>query len=328
MDYAPAISSILSPEYLTEFVKLQYNLDPTTTCRLLKTGVNHTYLVSEANKRYVLRVYFLDWRTQKEIEEELKLLNYLKSNNLSVSFPIKDNQNKYIQSIPAFEGNRFAVLFSYAEGETIRNPSKDICFKLGETMAKFHQLTLNKKIERIDYNTNSLVIEAYKAASKFFLEDSEEMTYYKRATAIISSEFENADYSKLRQGTVHLDFWYENMKVKNESEITIFDFDNCGNGCQFLDISYSLMILFRNEPNKDAFKEKRSHFYKGYASITPVSKEEKRLIPFGGLAIWLHYNGIHIARFNDFSNPFLSEEFLKYWIHTVKQWMEFHDIKI
>jgi hypothetical protein len=52
------------------------------------------------------------------------------------------------------------------------------------------------------------------------------------------------------------------------------------------------------------------------------------LIPYGGLAIWLHYNGIHVERFNDFSNPFLSEEFLKYWIHTVNQWMEFNHIKI
>ncbi len=56
--------------------------------------------------------------------------------------------------------------------------------------------------------------------------------------------------------------------------------------------------------------------------------EEKKLIPYGGLAIWLHYTGVHIERFNDFSNHFLSEEFLKYWIHTVNQWMEFNEIKV
>lgn len=328
MDYAPTISSIISPEYLSEFVKVHYNLDASTTCSVLKTGVNHTYLISAAGKKYVLRVYFLDWRTPNEIEAELKLLDYLKSNAISVSFPIKDKNDQYIQSISASEGKRYAVLFSYAEGESIRNPSKEICFQLGETMAKFHQLTVNHSINRIDYNSKTLVHETYEAATNFFQEDSEEMQYYKRANTRITSEFENADTSKLRSGTIHLDFWHENMKIKNASEITLFDFDNCGNGWQFLDISYSLMILFRNEPNKESFKEKQSSFYEGYASITPLSKEEKRLIPFGSLAIWLHYNGIHIKRFNDFSNPFLSEDFLKYWIHTVQQWMAFNAIEI
>ncbi|MDO6597468.1 phosphotransferase [Oceanihabitans sp. 2_MG-2023] len=328
MHHTPTISSILSPEYLSGFVKKQYNLDASTTCSILKTGINHTYLISSSSKKYVLRVYFLNWRTQNEIEEELNLLTYLKLNGLSVAFPIKNIKDTYIQSLNASEGKRFAVLFSYAEGETIRNPSKEICNTIGKTMAKFHQSTLNKTINRIDYNANTLVSEAYQTATKFFKKGSEEMAFYKRANSRITTEFEMANTGELRKGVVHLDFWYENMKIKGATEITIFDFDNCGNGWQFLDISYFLMILFRNEPNKEVFKQKQIAFYEGYENITPINKEEKRLIPFGSLAIWLHYNGIHIQRFNDFSNPFLSEEFLKYWIHTVKQWMVFNTIKI
>ena len=141
-------------------------------------------------------------------------------------------------------------------------------------------------------------------------------------------EFNKADSDNLRYGIVHLDLWYESMKIKNESEISIFDFDNCGNGWLFLDIAYSLMLLFRNEPDKEKYKKKRDSFFQGYESINSISKEEKRLLPYGGLAIWLHYTGIHVKRFDDFSNQFLSDEFLKYWIHTVNQWMEFNKIKI
>ena len=36
----------------------------------------------------------------------------------------------------------------------------------------------------------------------------------------------------------------------------MFDFDNCGNGWLFLDIAYSLMLIYRNEPNKTLFKDK------------------------------------------------------------------------
>ena len=329
MTYAPAISTIISPEYLSDFIGKQYGFGKSTDCKILKTGVNHSYLINtDTNLKFVFRIYHKNWRTRIEIEEELSLLHYLKDNDISVSYPIKDSNNDYIQIINGFEGERFGVLFSFAEGEFIRKPSEEICYNIGVKMAKIHQLTINKKIDRKYYNDKTLVNWAFERARKKFSESSDEMKYFERATSKISSEFNNAELDNLRFGTIHLDMWYENMKVKNGTEITIFDFDNCGNGWLFLDIAYSLMLIYRNEPIKEVFEKKRSSFYKGYESISSISNEEKRLIPYGGLAVWLHYTGIHIERFNDFSNHFLSEEFLKYWIHTVNRWMELNEIKI
>lgn len=328
MTYAPAISSIISPEYLAEFVMNHYGFERSATCRILKAGINHTYLITTSDKKFVLRVYYFNWRNEREIEEELRLLEYLKENGILVSYPIKDGNDKYINRIAAFEGERFAVLFSFAEGESIRNPSEEVSYQLGLAMAKIHQLTINKSLKRKEYNANTLVTWAFQSAKSHFLEPSFEMAYFERANAIIFSEFENADTKSLRHGVVHLDLWYENMKVKDRSQITVFDFDNCGNGWLFLDIAYSLMTLYRNEPNKEHFEEKRDSFYRGYTSITPISEEEKRLIPYGGMAIWLHYTGVHVQRFNDFSNQFFSHEFLKYWIQTVDRWMEFNGIRI
>ena len=329
MTYAPAISTIISPEYLSDFIGNEYGFGKDIDCKILKTGVNHNYLIkTETDEKFVFRIYFKNWRTKNEIEEELSLLNYLKGNGISVSYPIKDSNNNFIQRINGFEGERFGVLFSFAEGSFIRKPSEEICNNLGMVMAKIHQLTINKKIDRKNYNDKTLVNWAFELAKKNFSESSNEMKYFERAASKISSEFRNAESDSLRYGTIHLDMWYENMKIKNDSEITIFDFDNCGNGWLFLDIAYSLMLIYRNEPIKEVFEKKRNSFYEGYESITSISSEEKRLIPYGGLAIWLHYTGIHIERFNDFSNHFLSEEFLKYWIHTVNQWMELNEIKI
>lgn len=328
MTKATTLSSIISPEYLSNYVINRYNFHKETTCSVLKIGINHSYVITTPTEKFVLRIYYINWRTKIEIEEELRLLNYLKDNGILVSYPILDSDNKYIQQINASEGPRFAVLFSFAEGEAIRIPTKEICYNLGVSMAKMHGLTINQTIKRKSYNSETLVNWAYQAAKSHFLESTKEIQYFERAASKITSEFKNANSNELRQGIVHLDLWYENMRIKNETEITYFDFDNCGNGWLFLDLSYWLMILFRNEPNKEDFKVKSDSFYKGYESVTTLSEEEKRLIPYGGLAIWLHYNGIHIERFNDFSNQFLSEEFFKYWIHTVSQWMEFNNIEI
>ncbi len=327
MQHIPAISAILSPKHIAEYVVNIYGFDKTTTCTILKIGINHTYLIITPTKKFVFRVYFLNWRTETEIEEELKLLYSLQEKGVAVSYPIKDNNHKEIQKIVAAEGERFAVLFSFAEGEAIRKPSEENCYQLGRAIAKMHQQNLNKKIARITYNSDTLVNWAFIKTVAFFPEPSLEMKFFKEANDRVKLEFKNADESQLRKGIVHLDLWYENMKLKGDS-FTFFDFDNCGNGWLFLDIAYSLMLIFRNEPNKENYRKKQAEFFKGYEEITLISEEEKRLIPFGGLAIWLHFTGIHVVRFNDFSNQFFSKEFLKYWIQTVNVWMRFHHIEI
>lgn len=326
MKTAPSISSIISPEYIADFVMSNYNFDNSTTCNLLRTGINHTYLITTTNEKFVFRIYHINWRTESEINEELKLLEFLKNNNLLVSYPIKDKHDKYIQCLQAIEGNRFGVLFSYAEGDTVKKPSEKVCFNFGIAMAKLHQLTINKKTTRKTHNADSLVGWAIEKVASKFPESTNEIDFFKRTYKIISSEFENT--KNIRKGIVHLDLWHDNMKIKNETEITMFDFDNCGNGSLCLDIGYSLMLFYRNDPNEKRFLERKNAFLKGYESITKISNEEKKLIPYGGLAIWLHYTGQHVQRFNDFANHFLSDDFLKYWIDTVDKWMIFNDIKI
>ena len=324
----PAISSILSPEPLSDFLKEKYDLSEETSCQIFRQGINHTYQVLDGENKYILRIYHHNWRTKKEIEEELRFLNLLKGNGISVSYPIPDKKAGYIQTIEALEGSRFAVLFSYAEGKAIRNPSEQACFQLGVEMAKMHQVAADQTIQRKNYDAETLTGWAFNTLQTKFPMDLEEMQYIDRAHQAIAHQFQHANPNELRRGIVHLDLWYDNMRIKDDSQITFFDFDNCGNGWLFLDIAYSLMLLFKHEPDKAIFQQKKEQLYKGYESIHSISHEEKRLLPYGGLAIWLHYSGIHVIRFDDFTNVFLSEDFLKFWIHTVNLWMEFNGIEI
>lgn len=328
MDFAPASSTIISPDFIAEYVIQQYNLPKNTTCKILRTGISHTYLLENETEKFVFRVYFLNWRTETEISEELNLLNFLKENGVLLSYPLKDKNDAYIQQLKAFEGNRFAVLFSFAEGETIRNPSDKICFELGVAMAKIHQQLVDKTINRKTHNPETLVKWAIEKISKRLPNCTEEIAYFKRAYQMITNEFEKANPKNIRKGIVHLDIWHDNIKVKNEKDITFFDFDNSGNGALFLDIGYTLLLFYRNDPNSERFTARKNNFIKGYESITVISEEEKKLLPYGGLAIWLHYSGQHAVRFDDFANHFLSPDFLKYWIQTVDNWMKFNDITI
>lgn len=116
----PAIASILSATALAEFIRSRYSLGENVDCKLFRTGVNHTYFISDNETKFVARVYSLHWRTKSEIQEELELLLLLKDNDLSVSYPISDEEGNFIQEINAPEGVRYAVLFTFAEGKKMR----------------------------------------------------------------------------------------------------------------------------------------------------------------------------------------------------------------
>lgn len=126
----PVISSNLSPTHLAVFVQEKYSLSNATSCNLLKAGINHTYLIKDEGKRFIFRVYSIDWRTKNEVLEEIRLLNLLKANNISISYPIADKSENYIQTINAPEGKRLAVMFAYAEGEKLLNFDEKIIFRL------------------------------------------------------------------------------------------------------------------------------------------------------------------------------------------------------
>jgi len=320
MTVFPVTASTISAKELGEFAKEKYDLSKNYDCKLFRTGINHTYFISNNETKYVLRVYSHNWRSKSEIIEEVKLLNLLSQNNLSVSFPIKDRNGEYIQEINAPEGIRYIVLFSFAQGEKIRFMDKETCYEIGSLMGKIHNLTLNKTIERVSYNKQSLLELPYDHLKQFFPEKLPEMEYIKE----IEKSFQNSDFDNIQNGIVHMDIWYDNMAVTNEKEITIFDFDFCGNGWQILDVGYFCKQLFFIELDKKQYELKVQSFLRGYQKIKELSDKELQLIPKAGASIFVFYLGIQAQRF-DWSNIFLSENYLKMFVGRIKSWIEYNE---
>ena len=175
----PVITSTISAPALGNYIKEKYHLDSNLKCKLFRTGMNHTYMLSSGETKYVLRVYCYNWRSQQEIQEEINLLNSLRDHNLSVSFPVKDKNDSYIQDINAPEGLRYAVLFSFAKGDKIRFIGKDACFAIGELMAKFHKTTENKTLARTNYNKKSLLETPFNRLKGYFSANLPEMEFEK-----------------------------------------------------------------------------------------------------------------------------------------------------
>jgi Ser/Thr protein kinase RdoA (MazF antagonist) len=243
MIHFPVTNSNLSATHIGLFLQEKYSLSKDTKCHLIKAGINDTYLVTDNLDKFVFRVYSLNWRSKAEIDEEIKLLNHLKQNDISISYPLSDNENHYIQTLNAPEGGRFAVLFTFASGEKLHIISEGTHFQIGQLMARLHKITHNQKLNRIDYSPEVILIDSLKKVSSFLTNNTEEMTFMKLAQSYLLEEFENADTSQIRQGVVHLDIWFDNLNIANDNKVTIFDFDFCGNGWLCLDIAYYILQL-------------------------------------------------------------------------------------
>lgn len=323
MTFFPVTSSTLSESELGRFIIEKYSLEKNSTCKLFRTGVNHTYFISNLTTKFVVRVYCHQWRSKKEIQEEIKLLDLLRNNNLSVSYPIPDNDGNLIQEVNAPEGTRYIVLFSYANGDKVRFMNEQTCFNIGELMGKVHKITTNKSIDRICYTNDILIKDSYNYLIRFFSEDLEEIKYIKKLSNRISKEFEDFHPTESQKGILHLDIWYDNLSV-NADQITLFDFDNCGNGSFVYDLGYFCIQLFHIETDKKEYKSKVQKFMEGYKSIRPLSEKEIDLLPSAGASIFTFYLGIQAQRF-DWSNIFFTENYIKMFIGRIKNWMDYNE---
>ena len=328
MKHFPVTNSNLSASHIALFLQEKYSLSKDCKCQLIKAGINDTYLVTDKSDKLVFRVYSLNWRTKMEIEEEIRLLNQLKENGISISYPQSDKESNYIQSLNAPEGNRYAVLFTHAPGEKQHIISEETHFQIGQLIARLHKITHNKRLNRIDYTPDVILIDSLKKVSAFLKSDTEEMDFMRSAQTYLLKEFEDVNISQIRQGIVHLDIWFDNLNITTDNKATIFDFDFCGNGWLCLDIAYYILQLHNIEKYeaKD-YQPKVDSFLKGYESIAPISAEEKRLIPILGVSLYFFYLGIQCQRYDNWSNSFLSENYLKRFINgLVKRYYDIYKL--
>jgi Ser/Thr protein kinase RdoA (MazF antagonist) len=168
-----------------------------------------------------------------------------------------------------------------------------------------------------------VLVTSFQQLEKFLPRGSAEMDFMFAAQKYLLRELDVVDQNELRHGVVHLDIWFDNISIHEGAEITLFDFDFCGNGWLCYDIAYYILQL--NSTEKDAMEcqLKTAAFLSGYESITPISPEEKRLIPILGVSLYFFYLGVQCQRFDNWSNTFVNENYLKRFINLlVKKYFE------
>jgi len=316
--YSTLLSCALQEKILTGYPFNGYPL-----CEFLYRGMNDSYLIKDLSSQYIFKVYRHKWRSLVDVESEIDLLQYLKANGASVSFPIADNKGNAIQTICAPEGERYAALFSYAEGSS---PLTDMTVEqsriTGKEFAKIHILTKNRQLKNqrsvLDLITlldsSSLMIEP-------FIDDkNNDLTNLAEVIMRLKEKFASVALDELDYGVCHGDFHPANYHISEGNEITIFDFDSCCVGYFAYDIATFYYWIVRTYKNA---RKIMGAFLRGYQEIRKLSELEIELMPYFGSASFIWTIGMQCSNCEIFSY-FVRNNIKNNTIGTLKRFVDAH----
>ncbi|MET0244411.1 MAG: phosphotransferase [Flavitalea sp.] len=305
----PASYSTLSGEALAVLVKERYGLHA-TTATLLVRGVGDTYLVVAAEAKFILRIYRSTHRSFEQVNEEVQVLLALNQAAVSVSYPVADIDGNTIQRINAIEGERCAVLFTFADGEPLKLFNEQQMLNLGLEMARFHNVSaqLATADTRWYFDISTTLEAPFKMISPALKKDPENYEWLTKTIAQVKSKLQETNTVNFPVGYCHYDFLPKNFHFKDDA-VTFFDFDFMGRGWLVNDImtfwQHLALDVYTGRMKQEAADEAYSNFLKGYRELRTITDEELNLVPYLSIGFWLFYMGFHTThdQFYAFAQP-------------------------
>jgi Ser/Thr protein kinase RdoA (MazF antagonist) len=329
MPVFPTQYSTLSAAALNIHLQDNYGLTG-TNCRLLIRNVSDTYLLEGDTEKYIFKIYRDAHRKHTEILAEVDLLNILKADRLNVAYPITDKNGQQLQQFNAAEGIRYGVLFSFAEGEPVYDLSSEHLHTLAHAMAHFHNISSKTKLQypRHEFTVDTMLLQPVEVVAPAFKNLPDEYAILKDLSTKVADRINNFDTSKISFGYCHYDFLPKNFHFEDAYTLTFFDFDFCGWGMLANDIASFYVHYFMETTLNKITMERGEADYKlfidAYREVRPFTDEELEAVPYLGFAFWVFYLRFQYDNYDDWSNTFFNDRFLRERIRILKLWADRH----
>ncbi|HEY4335975.1 MAG TPA: phosphotransferase [Puia sp.] len=311
--YFPATYSTLSSSALASWLEAQYFFAD-VRCRLLVMGVGDTYLAETATGRYILRVYRPSHRSREQIIAEIELLLAAKEAGVSVSYPIADRNGQHLHPFSAVEGERHAVVFSYAPGNPVSILNETQLRILGWEIARFHNVSSTVRLNgsRWTFDPETTLLRPLERVKPYFEDLPEEYDWWQQAAAKTITHLAQADGSRFSAGFCQFDFLPKNFHFDGDA-LTLFDFDFFGYGWLVNDlmtvrVHLDLDVHF-GRLTREAAGQAFDSLLAAYREIRPLSDDEVAAVPWLSLGFWCFYMGFHST--HDVFHPLVQASQLK-----------------
>jgi Ser/Thr protein kinase RdoA (MazF antagonist) len=300
MEQIRVVRSFIAADALAEVISQEYGFAASVTCKLfskmLRTQDNDHYLVTTGRgEKYVARVYQPGQRLERQESDylyELDWLNYLRQQNLPVSYPIARRDGAFLGRLNAPEGLRYYALFSLARGKPMSLKNKEQVYICGAKMAEIHVASNNFSTvhARWPMDLAFLVNRPVQRLKRFWEDDHEDeleilVTSAEEAKEELQALLDNEEHTPDSWGPIGGDFHNVSTFFDEGNRPTFFNFDLCGPGWRAYDIAGFLL----NTNLVHTSTELSEAFFAGYYSVRPLSgNEHEAIAPFLTIRrIWL-----------------------------------------
>lgn len=262
----------------------RWNITPEASLKLLSYSENATFLVSDEEQKWVLRVNRPDYHSENGIRSELAWMKALREETgIETPLAIEGLDGEVLQFIDEPKTNtlRTMALFHFIEG---KHPESDDLLtsfnQLGAMTARLHvhakQWTRPEYFERLHWNLDGAfgLKPNWGHWETGFSANIQGIEIVEKAAAHMKKRLHSYGQSNDRYGLIHSDFRTANLFV-HDGKTKILDFDDCGFGWYLYDLASSMTFLELHEQRDEIIHS----WLDGYLEVAPLSEADLAEIP-------------------------------------------------
>jgi len=308
-------STMRGDELLAKIVS-QYDIEAPLECVFKQRGVNDTYELRCANRKYSLRVYRYALRERDEIDFEMAAISYLYEKGVNVAYPIVKKNGDYVTKIEAPEGVRYVIITAHANGEHLRFKESDQVVRFGKSAATLHKLSdgFSTPHQRPDMDIDYLLDNSLHIIRPYFDKSPDVWNILEKAATKIRSCVSAESRNKLDTGFCHGDFHGGNVREADDV-MTHFDFDCCGMGLRI----YDLATFKWSARQRDKHDEQWPAFLKGYQSVRPIGEVDLALVDMFVFIRHIWLMSLHMSNADHFGHRLTSKEYIDHQMNFLKE---------
>lgn len=244
------------------------------TYREIKQGIENTSIyIEEDNKKYVLRIYRLDSKTDKNICFELEFQDYLRKHGIPIPVIYKNINGNKLSIVELGDTKWQVILMEFCKGDigfSNITYSNQLIHELATIQSRMHKLGVAFSKRYPCENKWRNLKDAYAERINTSKPSEKVKRFIKRA-----GSFSYTLPTEITYGYNHLDINFDgNVIVNNETISGIIDFDDLEYSPNIVCLGYTLWgILF------DYGVDEMNAYLKRYQELYPLNQFEIEALP-------------------------------------------------
>lgn len=315
--------SIVSPKALLKTIQRHYPSIAATDCELLALGCNDNFCVTGKRRDYAFRLYRYNWWPEQDVDEELRFLEAMRRQQLNVVKPVRTATKQRYIKLSAAEGTRFGALFEFISGRPLlHNFGKrhQNLYKLGDMLGRVHSIAdgLKQPIQRWHMNFDNITQPFFDAAPLVLGHRPRDLAYLHKLANRLQEVILAQPEGSLSYGMCHGDLHVGNVMLQPDGELTIYDFDWCGNSWRGYDLATIRWSLPRDNKGEAPWRV----FLRGYQQQRKLSRQERTLMPWFVVLRHFEFLNFQLSMRKHVGSGWLNDNYYDFQINFLRSWVK------